>query len=622
VTRPHPLYNAGVPENCFSTPLRHGMAGSRTLRRVLGETNLERKCRRIFGSVMLLLIFIAFFGVYWIAKDLAQNITFSKGKERVRVVLFDYHWERWTTELRQKDMRKQLSEQLLGEDYGGRFYTLGEPYEGTSQPENPEEKEILLRLKTNQELQLAELARQVQEQKNLTVDESLDSAATKEALWEIRTVPGEGKYFYYQPVYWQNICTNCHVYDKYLLSPSLKAATSEELPFRAVRVTLPYAETQSSIRRIQAVLGAVGILTVFLAMVALWIVVRYVVVKPLMHLREVSEGVARGDLEQRADIHTSDEFEDLAASFNKMLRNLIEAQGALRQVNTDLDAKVDQLAQLNMRLHEMNQLKGEFLTNMSHELRTPLNSVLGFSEVLQGAETLTDKQKRYVHNIQKAGRDLLDMINDILDVAKMEAGKMDVRLSEFKIESLIQAQCDMMRPLSEEKNIDLRFEIESDLPLMFQDQQKVQRILTNLLSNAIKFTPEGGRITVGARGTPRGMIEVWVTDTGVGIADADRDIIFEKFRQGTAAAGKDADHLTREYTGTGLGLSIVKELCKLLGGEVSVGSELGKGSTFRVLLPWMRADVAQTALRMNAKLDDLTKPRRGDLSAGDIAATP
>lgn len=617
------------------------MAGSRTLKRVLGETNLERKCRRIFGACMVVLVSAAFFFVYWNVKDLAQRVTFSKGKERVRVVLFDHHWERWTTNINEKPLRKQLSSQLLGEDYGGRFYSLGDPYEGTFQPETTEEKEILLRIKSRQEQQLAEIVRQMKEQEkkgpeakldNLSLPEKekakaidpKDFAATHDAIFEVLADPDEGKYYYYQPVYWQNVCVSCHVgmYGKFATSPSGTPVTSEELPFRAVRVTLPYEETQSSIHWIQAVLWTAGLLTVFLAMVALWVVVRYVVVKPLNHLRDVSDEVARGDLEQRADIHTSDEFEELASSFNKMLRNLIEAQGALRQVNTDLDAKVDQLAQLNMRLHEMNQLKGDFLTNMSHELRTPLNSVLGFSEVLQGADTLNDKQKRYVHNIQKAGRDLLDMINDILDVAKMEAGKMDVRLTEFKIETVIQAQCDMVRPQSDDKNIDLRFEIETDLPLMFQDQQKVQRIITNLLSNAIKFTPEGGRITVGARGTPRGMIEMWVSDTGVGIADADRDIIFEKFRQGTAVAGKDEGNLTREYTGTGLGLSIVKELCKLLGGEVRVESELGKGSTFRVFLPWMRADIAQSAARISNKLDDLTKPRRGDFATGDVATTP
>jgi signal transduction histidine kinase len=190
----------------------------------------------------------------------------------------------------------------------------------------------------------------------------------------------------------------------------------------------------------------------------------------------------------------------------------------------------------------------------------------------------------------------------------MEAGKMEVRLSEFRIEAVIAAQCDMVRSLADEKNIDLRVEIESDLPLLYQDQAKVQQILTNLLSNAIKFTPEGGRITVGARGTPRGQVEFWVADTGVGIPAAEKDIIFEKFRQGKSALGRD--NLTREYSGTGLGLSIVKELCKLLGGEVSVESELGKGSSFRVVLPWMRADTAAAAARLASRLEDAARPRR------------
>jgi two-component system sensor histidine kinase BarA len=204
------------------------------------------------------------------------------------------------------------------------------------------------------------------------------------------------------------------------------------------------------------------------------------------------------------------------------------------------------------------------------------------------------------------------MINDILDLAKMEAGRMEVRLSEFRLDAIIRNQCDMVLPDTEGKNLSLSVQIENDLPLMYQDQAKVQQILTNLLSNAIKFTPEGGRIVVGARGRDNGTIEMWITDTGVGIADADREIIFEKFRQGTSVLGQDG--LTREYSGTGLGLSIVKELCKLLGGEVTVESELGKGSTFRVVLPWMKADVAQSAARVQSRLDDLTRPRRVDLA--------
>jgi signal transduction histidine kinase len=273
-----------------------------------------------------------------------------------------------------------------------------------------------------------------------------------------------------------------------------------------------------------------------------------------------------------------------------------------------------------MQLHEMNRLKGEFVTNMSHELRTPLNSIIGFSEILQGIDTLNDKQKRYAYNIQTAGRQLLEQINDIMDLAKMEAGKMEVRLSEFRIEAVIHNQCDLVRSLTEEKNIDLNVETSGDLPMLYQDQTKVQQILTNLLSNAIKFTPEGGRITVGAKGDPRGRIEFWVSDTGVGIPNSEKEIIFEKFRQGHAVLGND--NLTREYSGTGLGLSIVKELCKLLGGEVTVESELGKGSTFRVTIPWMRADQAAASAKISAKLDEMSKPRRVDLlRAGETSET-
>jgi signal transduction histidine kinase len=356
---------------------------------------------------------------------------------------------------------------------------------------------------------------------------------------------------------------------------------------------------------------AVAIFTVFVAMIALYVIVRYVIVRPLKHLREVSDSIIQGDSEQRANIRTNDEFEDLAESFNRMLRHLTEAQSELRDVNTDLDNKVDELAQLNMRLYEMNRLKGDFLANMSHELRTPLNSIIGFSEVLQGIDALDEKQRRYAQNIQKSGRLLLEMINDILDLAKMEAGKMDLRPSEFMLETVVQAQCDMMRSLTEEKNIDLEVQVSGKETPLYQDQAKVQQILTNLLSNAIKFTPEGGRITVAARRDSQDQLEITVTDTGVGIAEEDQEVIFEKFRQGTAAFG--GDNLTREYSGTGLGLSILKELCKLMEGEISFESSLGIGSTFRVVLPWIAQERSQQDGRMTAKLDDLTKMQQRDL---------
>jgi signal transduction histidine kinase len=253
-------------------------------------------------------------------------------------------------------------------------------------------------------------------------------------------------------------------------------------------------------------------------------------------------------------------------------------------------------------------LKSDFLSTMSHELRTPLNSILGFSDVLGSIDALDEKQKRYVQNIQKSGRTLLDMINDILDLAKMESGKMQTRLTEFPLGQVVGAQCDMARPLSEKKNIDLAYHLPPDLPPMRQDQARVQQILNNLLSNAIKFTPEGGRITIFVERDERDFLVMKISDTGVGIAEDDQQTIFEKFRQGrTAMPGGDA--MTREHSGTGLGLSIVKELCKLLGGEISVQSELGKGSTFTVRLPWRLEEQPRLDSSLIDDFSDLGKPR-------------
>ena len=412
-----------------------------------------------------------------------------------------------------------------------------------------------------------------------------------------RPVPSAKAIHYYQPVYWKESCGRCHLGFEGVdaFSRADMPLDQGKLPFRVVKVIIPDSETQEAITWNRALLAAIGILTVFLAMVILYVIIRYVVVKPLKHLRDVSEEISRGNTELRAEIATNDEFEELASAFNRMLRHLTDAQDELRQVNADLDAKVDQLAQLNMQLYEMNRLKSDFLANMSHELRTPLNSIIGFSEILGGIDTLTDKQKRYAQNIQKSGRLLLDLINDILDLAKIEAGKMDVRLSEFRIGAVATAQCDMVRGLSEEKNIDLICQVEPDLPVMYQDQSKIQQVLINLLSNAIKFTPEGGRITVSVSRSPDDRLVLAVADTGVGIPEEDREIIFEKFRQSSQTVGDR--NLTREYSGTGLGLSIVKELCKLLGGEITFVSELGRGSTFTVTVPWVLIHPGFAAVR-------------------------
>ncbi len=612
------------------------MSGYRSLKRVLGESNLERKCRWLFGLCVGGLIILAFFSVGRIAERLIDDTAQYKGRGVARVELFRLHWEEYTPEDDPNrdnfiKLQKKLVDELDRSEIERRIIKtdeIPEPAQATTtlfRPDSDQERKILRELRQRAEERILEAAKG----SKTPAEAASPAVAAALELQQSRLVslgvakPREGKYVYYEVVDWTPFCLSCHLAmhgdpQSVATQPYVGSVFDpRSTPFRVVRVTMPDGEMRTAINRTRAILWSVGILTVFLAMVALYYVVKYIVIKPLSHLRDVSDSVAKGDLAQRADIHTNDEFEELAASFNKMLRHLVESQANLREANEELDGKVDELAHLNMQLHEMNRLKGEFLAAMSHELRTPLNSIIGFSEVLQSLDALNDKQKRYAQNIQVSGRKLLEMINDILDLAKMEAGKMEVRLSEFRIDAVIAQQIDLVGALAEEKNIDLRTEIDRDLPLLYQDQAKVQQILTNLLSNAIKFTPEGGRITVGAKGDPRGRIEIWVSDTGVGIPESEREIIFEKFRQGKAALGTDS--LTREYSGTGLGLSIVKELCKLLGGEVTVESELGKGSTFHVVIPWLRTDTPLASARLSAKLDDLARPRRAE-TAPEVAA--
>jgi signal transduction histidine kinase len=424
--------------------------------------------------------------------------------------------------------------------------------------------------------------------------------------FEERRVPKNKEYQYYQPVVATTGCLRCHQSAGMVKNPNPNLTEGDLMA--VIQVSFRDDETVAARNWNRAILLATAIVTVFMAMVALYGIVRYVIVKPLTHLRDISDEISRGNTQLRADIHTGDEFEELGAAFNRMLRHLVDAQEELRGLNRNLDSKVDQLAQVNMQLYEMNRLKGDFLATVSHELRTPLNAIIGFSDELSTIDSLNDKQKRYVNHIQRSGRMLLEMINDILDLAKIESGKMDVRLSEFSIDSVIAAQGDMARPLTEKKNIDLECHIQSHLPPLIQDQAKVQQILSNLLSNAIKFTPEGGRITITARRDAAQNLVMVVADTGVGIAEEDQRAVFEKFRQGTTVrTGGDA--MTREYSGTGLGLSIVRELCRLLGGEISLESQLGKGSTFTVVLPWTRSEQPPLESALADDLEELVKPR-------------
>jgi signal transduction histidine kinase len=239
------------------------------------------------------------------------------------------------------------------------------------------------------------------------------------------------------------------------------------------------------------------------------------------------------------------------------------------------------LSELQRRTRELevaSQHKSEFLANMSHELRTPLNAIIGFSEVLSERMfgELNAKQDEYLKDIHASGQHLLSLINDILDLSKVEAGKMELEVSDFDLPVVVDNALMLVRERAARRGIDLHRTVDERLGQIQGDERKIRQVLLNLLSNAIKFTPDGGRIEVGAK-LVNGSIEVSVSDTGVGIAPEDQEAVFEEFRQvGTA---------DKKVEGTGLGLTLSRKFVELHGGKIWVKSQLGAGSTFAFTIP-------------------------------------
>ncbi len=250
-------------------------------------------------------------------------------------------------------------------------------------------------------------------------------------------------------------------------------------------------------------------------------------------------------------------------------------QSALAIQNARLFQEIEDKSR---QLEAASQHKSEFLANMSHELRTPLNAILGFSEILaQGMfGAVNEKQTEYLRDILESGRHLLSLINDILDLSKIEAGRMELEVSEFDLPQAIQNALTLVRERALRRRIALQHVIDDGMAAIRADERKVKQVLLNLLSNAIKFTPEGGRIEVRAL-SGDGLVEVCVIDTGIGIAAEDLEAVFEEFRQ-VGAADKKAE-------GTGLGLALAKKFVELHGGRIWVESEVGRGSTFTFVLP-------------------------------------
>ncbi|MEZ6129794.1 MAG: ATP-binding protein [Planctomycetaceae bacterium] len=544
------------------------MINYRSLKKMLGETSLERKCRLLFGAALMTLITASFWIYAYLTRGLVESQQVGKAEALVPEILYREHVKRFANKV--GTVSREVSDSSVPELNWKEFQ---------EQIASVDELKLVARwslvLTTDTPANEAEhQAMRAFEQDAL--DTTTPDAPDRHSIDE--DTDGSRVLNYYKPVKVAARCIDCHNGTR-----AVAYAENELVGMATVRLSMAGVEVQLSHNR--AILLASAIVTTFIAMLVAYVIVRYIIVKPVLHLKDVSDEIARGNLNLRAEINTGDEFEELSHAFNRMLRHMTTANDELRGVNDNLDAKVDQLAQANLELFNNNALKDEFLATMSHELRTPLNSILGFSDVLANAANLDDRQKRYVDNIRTSGRNLMVQINDLLDLAKIESGQMKIQPSPACVRDLIDAQINQVMPLADQKNIELRVQQpETEIPQVHQDAGKMRQILTNLLSNAIKFTPEGGRVRVSSELLENDTFEICVEDTGIGIPMHEQATIFEKFRQGSTTSGQ-RDHVKREYGGTGLGLSIVRELSRLLGGDVYLESEFGKGSVFMVRLP-------------------------------------
>ena len=368
-------------------------------------------------------------------------------------------------------------------------------------------------------------------------------------------------------------CINCH-------NPagSAQAFTPNESVGAAV-IYRPAAEISRTLFMNLVWIIVAGLIAGAGAIVAFYMITQRVILRPIRQLRALANNVAEGNLDIRSSIRTRDEYEKLAKAFNHMLDALQAAQEKLRQANIQLDNKIAELSERNIELFKANKIKGEFLANISHEFRTPLNAILGFAEVLREKPDIKkEKGQRYDENIITSGKRLLNMINDLLDLAKTEAGKMELHIEKTSVPELCKTLVGHFSELTKNKKIKVRLAADEDIPQLMTDAGKVQQILYNFLSNAVKFTPKRGRIEIRATMTDDRHVRIAVSDTGCGIGQADKEKIFEKFRQVDGS-------ITRQSTGSGLGLTISRELAAMLAGSIGVESEPGKGSTFWLDIP-------------------------------------
>ena len=305
-------------------------------------------------------------------------------------------------------------------------------------------------------------------------------------------------------------------------------------------------------------------------------------VRPIESIQAAAAKIGSGALDQRIETPSHDELGALAEEFNRMAARLEESYSHLEQKvqerTRELATALGELDDKSRELEAVSRHKSEFLANMSHELRTPLNAIIGFSQVLreQLFGDVNEKQEEYLDDILSSGNHLLALINDILDLSKVEAGQIELEVAPFSLRDALERGVVMVREQATNDGVQVELSAAPEVDIVTGDERRIRQVIFNLLSNAVKFTPAGGAVDV--RGAQvNGEMRVSVADTGPGIGREDHDRIFEEFQQTDAGA--------EQGEGTGLGLALSKRLIELHGGRIWVDSELGKGSTFVFTLP-------------------------------------
>jgi signal transduction histidine kinase len=316
------------------------------------------------------------------------------------------------------------------------------------------------------------------------------------------------------------------------------------------------ARNASSFQSSRNLVIGVAVGAIVLALL-LGFVLAWSVIGPIQRIDARLAGIASGDFSGHVDVENRDELGGLAANVNRMN---------------------DELRRLYMELEETSRHKSEFLASMSHELRTPLNAIIGFSEVLREEMfgQVNEKQAEYLDDIISSGNHLLSLINDVLDLSKVEAGQVELEVGPFSLREALERGVVMVREKATEEGVQVELSAGPEVDVVEGDERRIKQVIFNLLSNAVKFTPTGGEIDVSAIRV-NGEVRVSVADTGPGIAPGDHERVFEEFQQTDAGL--------EQHEGTGLGLALSKRLVELHGGRIWLESELGKGSTFVFTLP-------------------------------------